>query len=213
MANPAGALRMLRSQPLLAKLSATVFLQRLAHDSLPSVFVLYTSYRYHWDAATVGLALAAVGVAQMIVSAGLVGVVVRRFGERTALLTGLACGALGFAFYGLAPTGALFFAGLPLLALWGLAGPSLQGLMSQQVGATDQGKLQGAIASLQGVAGMMGPLVFTFVFAFALRAEGPLHVPGAPYLLAALLVALAFCTVARITRRATPGAHAEQPNA
>ena len=145
MASPAGSFRLLRTDSMLSGLSVTVFLQRLAHDSLPSIFVLYTSYRYQWDVATVGLVLAAVGVAQMLVSAGLVGVVVVRFGERRALIAGLVSGALGFAVYGLAPTGALFFAGLPLLALWGLAGPSLQGLMSRQVGASDQGKLQGAL--------------------------------------------------------------------
>jgi DHA1 family tetracycline resistance protein-like MFS transporter len=212
MASPVGSFRLLRPDSMLSGLSVTVFLQRLAHDSLPSIFVLYTSYRYQWDLATIGLVLAAVGVAQMLVSAGLVGVVVARFGERRALMAGLVSGALGFAVYGLAPTGALFFAGLPLLALWGLAGPSLQGLMSRQVGTSDQGKLQGALGSVQGIAGMVGPLLFTQVFAFALRAEGPFHVPGAPYLLAALMIALALYIAVRVTRHLTHAAHVEQSN-
>ncbi len=213
MANPAGSLRLLRTKPVLTGLGIAAFLQRVAHDSLPSVFVLYTSYRYHWDAATVGLTLAAVGVAQMIVSAGLVGAVVSRFGERRALMAGLVCGALGFAVYGWAPTGALFFAGLPLLALWGLSNPSIQGLMSRQVGASDQGKLQGALGSVQGVAGMLGPLLFTQVFAVALRAEGPWHVPGAPYLLAALLIVIALYAAMRVTRPGMGAVRTEQSNA
>ena len=213
LANPIGALRFLRAQPLLSGLGGAVFLQRIAHDSLPSVFVLYTGYRYQWGAATVGLTLAAVGVAQTIVSAGLVGPIVKRFGERNALKVGLACGAIGFAIYALAPTGMLFFAGLPLLALWGLSGPSIQGLMSRHVGASDQGKLQGALGSVQGVAGMIGPLLFTQVFAFALRSDGALHLPGAPYMLAAVLVALALYVAMRATRRGKVAARTEQSNA
>jgi len=156
--------------------------------------------------------LAAVGVAQTIVSAGLVGPIVKRFGERRAVMVGLICGAMGFAVYGLAPTGTLFFVGLPLLALWGLSGPSIQGLMSRHVGVSDQGKLQGALGSLQGMAGMIGPLLFTQVFAVALRAEGPLHLPGAPYLLAALLIGSALYVAMRVTRPGLRTVRSEQPS-
>ena len=213
IANPMGALALLRSDPLLTGLGTAVFLQRIAHDSLPGVFVLYTSYRYGWDSATVGLSLAAVGVAQMIVSAGLVGPIVARFGERRTLMAGLAFGAIGFAAYGLAPTATLFFAGIPLLALWGLSGPSLQALMSRRVGPSDQGKLQGALASAQGVAGMIGPLLFSQVFATALRAKGSLHIPGAPYLLAGGLIATALYVAMRTTRAGSHAVRTEQPNA
>ena len=213
IANPVGSVRLLRSDRLLTGLGSAAFLQRIAHESLPGVFVLYTSYRYHWDSATIGMVLAAVGVAQMIVSAGLVGPIVARFGERRALTAGLAFGTLGFAAYGLAPTGALFFAGLPLLALWGLSGPALQGLMTRQVGPSDQGKLQGALGSVLGIGGMIGPLLFTQVFAIALRAEGTLHMPGAPYLLAALLIALALYVARHVTRPGLGKPRVERSNA
>jgi len=97
--------------------------------------------------------------------------------------------------------------------LWGLSGPSTQGLMSRHVGGSDQGKLQGALGSLQGVAGMIGPLLFTQVFAFALRSDGALHLPGAPYLVAAVLVALALYVAMRATRPGTVDARTEQSNA
>src|SRR4029079_2510104 len=128
-----GSLRLLRARPLLIGLAAALFLERVAHDSLPRVFVLYTDYRYQWSAATVGLALAAVGVAQMIVSAGMVGASVRRFGERQTLLMGLLFGLGGFVLYGLAPTGLWFMAGVPLVALGGLSGPATQGLMTREI--------------------------------------------------------------------------------
>ena len=79
------------------------------------------------------------------------GPVVRRFGERKALLTGLFCGAAGFAIYGLAPTGHIFWLGVPVMAIWGLAGPSVQGLMTKRVGPTEQGPVTAADAAAVGV--------------------------------------------------------------
>ncbi len=213
MANPVGALRLLRAKPVLMGLSAAMFLERVAHDALPRVFVLYTDYRYQWGAATVGLALAAVGLAQVVVSGGLVGMTVKRLGERQTLLAGLLFGVAGFVLYGLAPTGLWFMAGVPLVALGGLAGPSMQGLMTREIGASDQGKLQGALASLQGVAGLIGPLLFTQTFALAIRPGAAIHLPGAPFLLAAALVAIAMIAATRVTRPRAPRPAAEQSNA
>jgi DHA1 family tetracycline resistance protein-like MFS transporter len=129
-ANPIGSLALLRGYPQLLGLSAVNFLHYLAHAVLPSVFVLYAGYRYGWDEQTVGLTLGAVGVFSAIVQGGLIRPIVARVGERTALLIGLACGALGFVIYGVAPTGALFCVGLPIMALWGLTNPAAQALMT-----------------------------------------------------------------------------------
>lgn len=186
-ANPFGSFALLRSYPRLLGLALVAFLYNIAHDSLPSVFVLYSDYRYHWGERMVGICLAAVGIASTIVSAVLVGPLVKRLGERAALLVGLAFGVLGFALYGWAPTGAWFLAGIPFLAIWGLAGPAFQALMSRRVEASAQGRLQGALASLSGVTGMIGPLLFTQIFAFGISSS-TLHLPGAPYWLASLLL-------------------------
>ena len=86
------------------------------------------------------------------------------FGERRALMIGLLCGALGFAIYGLAPGGAWFLIGIPIMSFWGLANPATQGLMTRLVGVTEQGRLQGANSSMTGIAGMIGPGLFTYIF-------------------------------------------------
>jgi DHA1 family tetracycline resistance protein-like MFS transporter len=189
-ANPFGALVLLRSQPQLSGLATVSFLSGLAHASLASVSVLYMQYRYGWDQRTVGLTLAGVGVCAMIVQGGLIGRAVARFGERTTLIMGLGFGVAGFAVFGLAPTGAMFWGGIPLLALWGLASPSALGLMSRRVSVSEQGQLQGANASLMGVANMIGPSLFTQVFALAIAA-GAWQLPGAPFWLASGLVMVA----------------------
>src|SRR5205085_4911699 len=196
-ANPVGSIGLLRAREALVGLAVVAFLYRVAHDALPSLFVLYGDYRFGWTARTVGFALAGVGVVSMIVQGGLVGAAVKRLGESRALVTGLAFGAVAFTVYGLAPSGALFLLGIPVGGLFGLTYPALQGLMTRRVGADEQGRLQGAIASVMGIAGVIAPLLFTQVFAAAIGRFHGLGVPGAPFLLAALLLVTAIVVVRR----------------
>jgi MFS transporter, DHA1 family, tetracycline resistance protein len=199
-ANPVGALALLHSHPKLFGLATASFLNYVAHDVQPTMFVLYTSYRYAWDARTVGLVLALLGVCSVIVGGVLVQPVVTRFGERRVLLGALLAGAAGFALYGWAPTGAVFFGGIPILALWGLAFPATQGLMTRFVSPSEQGQLQGAITSLRGIAGLIAPVLFTQAFAFFIAPQRDWKLPGAPFLLAALLVSVAMVLAWRVTR-------------
>jgi MFS transporter, DHA1 family, tetracycline resistance protein len=199
-ANPLGALALLRSQRQLLGLASVSFLYNLAHASLPSVSVLYMMYRYGFDERAVGFTMAAVGICAMVVQGTLVGPVVARFGERKALLGGLAFGVAGFAAFGLAATGTLFLAATPLLALWGFASPAMLGLMSRRVDATEQGRLQGANASIMGIANLLGPGLFAQTLAI-LIGGGAWHMPGAAFLLAALILAAAIVIAWWSTRR------------
>ena len=187
-ANPVGSLTLLRSHPELSGLAVSNFLMQLAHVVLPSVTVLYMGYRYGWDALQVGLTLAGVGAASMVVQGALVKPAVARLGERRSLALGLVAGAAGFAIYGLAPRGDLFLLGIPVMALWGLANPSAQALMSRRVSASEQGQLQGANSSITALAGLVGPGIFTQIFALFIGPRAELHLPGAPFLVAALLL-------------------------
>jgi MFS transporter, DHA1 family, tetracycline resistance protein len=198
-ANPLGSLALLRSSRVLAGLAGVMFLANIAHAALPATFVLYAGYRFGWDARDVGFVLALVGASSALVQGVVVGPLVRRLGERRVLLLGLLCGNLGFLAYGLAPTGLLFLAAVPVVALWGLASPTTQGLMSQQVGASQYGELQGAAGAVMGVATMIGPALFATTFAYFIGAGAPLHLPGAAYLLASLLLAAAAVLALRVT--------------
>ena len=199
-ANPVGSLALLRSHPELFGLAATNFLGYLAHEVLPSTFVLYATYRYGWDELMVGLTLAFVGVCSGVVQAGLVGKIVSRIGERRTLLMGLLFGTAGFAVYGMAATGLLFWLGTPLMALWGISGPAGQGLMTRRVSPSEQGQLQGANSSVRGITGLIGPGLFTLTFASFIGARRDWNLPGAPFLLASLLLAAALVVAWRVTR-------------
>lgn len=199
-ANPIGALGFLRRHPQVFALALVVFTVNLAQYALNSTFVLFTQYRFDWGPQEVGLSLALVGVCSGVVQAGLVRRVVPVFGERRVMLTGLLFGIAGFSVIGLAPFVWLFLAGIPLLALSGLGGPTAQAIMSQQISAHEQGRLQGAITSLASFAGIFGPFLFSQVFAAFIEPAAPVQLPGAAFLLAATLLVIAFVLGLRATR-------------
>ena len=184
-ANPVGSIMLLKRSRSLVGLALVNFLDQVAHVVYPSTFVLYASYRYNWDTRTIGLTLTAVGVLSMIVQGGLVRPAIKYMGEKTTLIFGLVCGIAGFAGYGLAPTGLWFWSFMPLASLWGLSSPPLQGMMSSQVDGTEQGKLQGANTSVNGIAQLIGPSIFTLSFSGAVSAG---TMPGVPFLIASALV-------------------------
>jgi MFS transporter, DHA1 family, tetracycline resistance protein len=204
-ANPIGALHLLRSNRVLAGLSVVNFFAQLAHVVLPSTFVLYATYRYGWDAKTVGLTLAMVGICAMTVQGLAIGPIVHRLGERRALMLGLVCGAAGFLIFGTAPTGPLSWLGIPVMSLWGVSGAALQALNTQLVQPEQQGQLQGATSSVQSLSQLLGPFLFTLTFAYFIGAQVPVNLPGAPFLLAAALLLLALAIAVRTLSAARSG--------
>jgi len=190
-ANPFGAMRLLGSHPELTGLAAVNFLLHFAHHLFSAVFVLYAAYRYGWGPWQVGVLLALVGLLDMAVQGVMVGPVVKRFGDRATMVFGLLGGAVGIACMGLAPSGLLFTLAMLPNALWGLAMPTLQSLMTQHVSESEQGQLQGANMSVASIAGVASPLFFGAIYAFTVAAGSPLPFPGTAFLIAALFLAAA----------------------
>jgi DHA1 family tetracycline resistance protein-like MFS transporter len=199
-ANPAGALVLLRSHPELAGLAGVAFLLSLAEQVFPSTSVLYSSYRYGAGALEIGLTLTVLGLCAAVVQGLLVRPVMARFGERRVLVAALLFGVAGMAIYGLAPLLAWFWAGVPVMSLCSLAHPALQAMMTRRVAPSEQGQLQGAGASGQGLAAMVGPGVFAQTFALFIEPGSGWHVPGAAFFLAAAILFAAFVLASRVTR-------------
>jgi len=181
-ANPLGSLRLLRSHHELLPLASVGFLNQLAKMVWPSVFVLYTSYRYHWTPALTGIIMMIGSSFGVVVQSFLVGPIVRRFGERGALVGGTAASTIGQAWSALAPTGLLYCFAMPINSLSGILIPGLQGLMTRLVGPTEQGQLQGANQSLMGMASVLGPIFYGLSFAWSVR-HPEWNLPGLPLLL------------------------------
>jgi len=190
-ANPIGSFELLRSHPGLLGLAAIVFLYFLAHQVLQSSFVLYANYRYGWGPGLMGLNLLGVGIGNILVQAFVVGPFVARFGERGALYTGLTAGAIGFVIYATATTGLQFWMGLPVFTFMGLAQPGYQGLMTRRVGPSEQGRLQGANSGLMALGSIIGPVLFTQVFAWSISGKGAGVGPGTTVFVAAAMLGTA----------------------
>lgn len=197
-ANPFGALRLLRSHTELTGLATVNFLLYFAHHVFSAVFVLYASFRYGFGPLQVGLLLALAGILEMIVQAVLIGPVTKRLGDRPTMVIGLVCGAIGIAAMGLAPTGLAFTLTLIPNALWTLAMPTLQSLMTQRVSETEQGQLQGANNSVASIAGAVSPLFFGWLYGVSVQTS-----PGFSFLIAAAILLSAAILSAAVARRAT----------
>ncbi|MEJ7927515.1 TCR/Tet family MFS transporter [Sphingobium sp. AN641] len=190
-ANPFGALRLLRSHPELSSLAMVNFLLFFAHHLFSAVFVLYAGDRYGWGAWQVGTLLAAVGLLDMGVQGLLVGPVVKRLGDRRTMVVGLAFGAVGIMTMGLAPTGGLFLMAMLPNALWGLAMPTIQSLMTRRVSQSEQGQLQGANSSVGSIAGIASPLFFGWIYSLSAGPAPTIPFIGTAFVIAALVLASA----------------------
>jgi DHA1 family tetracycline resistance protein-like MFS transporter len=199
-ANPVGSLQLLAAHPGMLGMAAMFFLYMLAHQSLQQIFVLFTGYRFGWGIRDVGLFLGATGIGSIVVQMALVRPIVRALGERRAMLAGLVCGVFGFAIYALAPTSWLFWCGLPVFALIGLVQPTSLSLMSRRVPSNEQGRLQGAMSGIQSITGLIGPSLYTTVFAWAITSGKPLGLPGLGILVASGLALLALVLAVRFAR-------------
>lgn len=188
-ANPFGALKLLQSHPELSSLAIGNFLLYFAHHIFSAIFVLYAGDRYGWSAWQVGSLLALVGLLDMGVQGLLVGPVVKRLGDRTTMVVGLCFGAIGIASMGLAATATLFIAAIFPNALWGLAMPTIQSLMTRHVSESEQGQLQGANNSVGAIAGVISPLFFGAIYSLSVGPRPTLPYIGTAFLIAAAILA------------------------
>ncbi len=197
-ANPVGAIRQIgRLGGPLRRFAVAYFLWMLAIQVLHGMWAYIAAYRYSWSPTGIGTSLAFVGVLAVIVNGLLVRRSVKALGEWRTLVIGVASGTAGYLVQVFAATPALAYVALTVGALGGLTVPALQALMTQQATPETQGELQGALATIAASTVIMGPIIFSQLFAFVTGADAPIYAPGAPFLLSTLLAggALALLTI------------------
>lgn len=200
-ANVWGSLVRLRQlRPAVLTLAIDTFLWSFAQMSLQSTWTYYTLARFGWSLRAVGWSLAAVGVSAIVAQAVLTRILVPRFGERRLVVWGAISGIASYLVYAFASAGWIMYAGIAVGTLGGLVYPSLQALMSGKVGRDAQGELQGAVSSLVSLATILGPLAMTQAFATFSATTAPVHVPGAAFIMAAIVATAALA----LFRRAKP---------
>src|SRR5881227_3341055 len=196
-ANPVGSLTLLRSHSELWKLATLQFLAYVSHEVFV-IWALYAIYRFGWSQSMIGISLAIVGIFTAAISGGLTGRIVAWLGEKRTLCIGQFFGALGMVIAGLARTGAGYMASIPVISMWNISFPAAQGMMTHRVSEREQGELQGAIQSLRSIAFVIGPYLFSGIFAWFINPKRAIHVAGAPYYFAAALLFTAMLLATRL---------------
>ena len=179
--NAFASLRWIGSLPRLAPLIVLYAALCLLGQIPGSLWVLYGQARYGWGPAVVGWSFAWFGLLFALAQMLLPGPMNRSLGERRTLLAGLGLDVAACALMGLARHGWMPFAITPLFGAANVGLPALQSAMSREVGEDRQGELQGSLASLNSLSGVIGPILATLAFGATRQA-----LPGAVWFVAAL---------------------------
>lgn len=202
--NALGSFRHFRQYPVILPIAGAMLLYQLGHWTFPAVWAYFAGERFGWSARQIGFSLMAVGLAAAVVQGGLSRIILPKFGERRSAFFGAGVAIIAYFGYGVVQQGWMVYPLIAFGALAGLTAPALQGIMSRTVPADAQGQLQGAIGSINGVAMIFGPVLMTQTFAKFSEEGGAIYFPGAPFVLASGLTALAliplFAAIGRIQR-------------
>jgi len=200
-ANPVGSLKQIsRLGGPLRRLAATYFLWMLAIQSLHGIWSYVAAYRYEWTPSGIGVSLALVGVLAVVVNGFLVRRSVKIFGEWQTAVIGLSAGTLGYGLHVLADHSWLAYAAITVGALGGLTVPALQAMMTARADTSQQGELQGGLATLSSLTVIAGPVIFSQIFAHFSGDDAAIHTPGAPFVLAMMLAGMALLMMFRNER-------------
>lgn len=184
-ANPFGALRSISKYPSIMGFIFAYFFLYLGGKAVETIWTYYTKYRFEWDQMEIGLSLAFVGILVTIVQGGLIGQTVKRLGQYKAIYLGFFFSILGSILFAFAFKGWHMYGYIVVYCLGGLAGPTLQSVMSNQVPDTQQGELQGVNTSLISITAIIAQPMYTETFSWLTSDHSPINLPGASFLLGA----------------------------
>lgn len=187
-AHPLKAISSLSRWPLVMGLAGTHFLIMIAGSIYQSLWVLYTASRYGWSSKQVGMSLALVGTMAALVQGGLAGRILKIIGERRGVFVGLVAMAIAMFGYGAATEGWMLYFIILVGSLSGIGSPATQSIISQAVPADEQGAVQGALNSITSMARVIAPILWTFLFSWAIDSKRAIHIPGLPFFGASLLL-------------------------
>jgi len=187
-ANPLGSLINLKRYPVLAGLIFAMVFVYIAAHAVQSTWAYFTMYRFEWGEAEVGYSLGFVGVLSALVQGVLIRWLIPKIGENASVYLGMIFYAIGLVLFSLAGDGWMVYPYMVVYCLGGIAGPALQGIMSNQVPSNEQGELQGALTSTMSATSIIGPPIMTGLFAYFTGQDAPIELPGAPMMLGAILV-------------------------
>ena len=200
-ANPFGSLKFLRKTPGIGGLAISFFLIYLAAQAVQGNWNFFTIHRFGWTEGLVGISLAVVGLLVGAVQGGLIRIVNPKLGNEKSIYLGLFLYTVGLVLFAFASEGWMMFVFLVPYCLGGIAGPSLQAIISQHVPPNEQGELQGALTSLMSLTTIIGPLIMNNLFKYFTTNKAPFYFPGVSFLLGALFMLLSVLIAWKVLSR------------
>ena len=200
--NPFKALMRLRHVPEIGGLALVFFLFSVGQNVYPSVWPYFTTEQFGFDSKMIGISLAIFGLCMALAQGGLIRIVIPRYGEWNTARVALGLNAVVLVITGFISSTLMLFLLMPVMALGVIASPALQGMMSNATSAENQGELQGVLASVQGLAMIISPLLMTSLFRAFTSETTLIYLPGAPFIAAATLCATALAIL--VLSRAKP---------
>lgn len=187
-ANPVGSLKQLAKYPAITGLVVALILLMIASHAVQSTWAYYGMEKFQWHEKEVGISLGIVGLMVGLVQGLLIRKTIPMLGQEKSVYTGFFLYAIGMLLFGLATEGWMMYAFTVVYCLGGIAQPALQGIISNHVPANEQGELQGGLTSLMSATSIVGPPVMTTLFAKFTAKDAPIHLPGMPFLVGAVLM-------------------------
>lgn len=166
-ANPFSSIARLAKRRDIGGLIAVFALVTFAQVLLQTTWVLYTHFRFDWTPRDNGFALFCVGLSSAVVQAGLLGWLMKKFGEVRLSMLGLISGGITYVLYGLATQGWMMYLFILMNLLAFAAAPALQGIVSKATDPREQGALMGSLQSIGSLSIVIAPLVGTALLAMA----------------------------------------------
>lgn len=209
-ANPVGTLVSLSKFKVIAGLFVSIALLYLAAHAVQSNWAFYTTESFDWGPQEIGISLGVVGIVTAFVQGYLIRIITPKLGAERSVYIGLAFYTAGLALFAFAPNGWTMYAFTIIYCFGGLAGPSLQGIMSGVVPPNAQGELQGGMTSLMAMTAVFGPVIMNGLFSYFSGPDAPVYFPGAAMLLGAVLGLFSTFVAKSTLKRATAAAKASQ---
>jgi len=196
-ANPIGAFIFLRKYASLYRLLAGYFILYVASYVVVSIWPFFTSEKFKWTEVEIGISLSVFGVFIALAQSFATHFFTNRFGDwktvRIALLFYLG-GMLMLAFSNRVYM--LYLAMIPY-CLGGIVLPAIQSIFSRMVGKDEQGEIQGILSSTASAAAIVGPPLFTLIFAYSIGPSAPFYFAGAAFILSAVLFVISLPLTSR----------------
>lgn len=202
-ANPFGALMRIRTLPAISGLMLILFIFDIANFVYPAIWSYFTIEKFEWTPAWVGYSLAAYGIGVAIMQGGVIRPMISRWGERRTAEIGFVAAFLAAIVLALINQGWQVFAFMPLIAISGVAGPAISGMMANRVKDDEQGELQGVMGSLASIGMLISLMIMPITFRTFTKSDAIIYMPGAPFIVAAILTLVALFLLVRTPRSET----------